>query len=157
VTPPTDPARQRVPPWVFPVLLALPLWAVLYGGAFGERVAAERTPVQLGRTLYRSAGCSGCHGSNGQGSPNIPGLTSTTKTFPDINAHIAWVSEGSLNKKGEPYGAQGRIAGGGMPGFGQQLTAEEVLAVVCYERVVVSRQDPPPAQCDPPSETAARG
>src|SRR5207302_10586463 len=62
-------ARQRrIPTWVFPVLVALPFWAILYIGAFGshKQVVAE-TPAQVGARVFTSAGCSGCHGAQGQG------------------------------------------------------------------------------------------
>lgn len=141
------PARRRVPPWVLPILATLPLWAVLYAGSFGDRASAEQSPVQLGERIYRSSGCSGCHRSNGQGSATVPALKSTHKTFPEFSAHVQWVEEGSLTKKGDAYGEEGRVATGGMPGFGQQLSVEEIAAVVCYERVTLSRQEPPPAEC----------
>src|SRR5438270_2499207 len=47
-------ARQRrIPTWVFPVLVALPFWAILYIGAFGshKQVVAE-TPAQVGARVF---------------------------------------------------------------------------------------------------------
>jgi mono/diheme cytochrome c family protein len=129
-----------------PVLVALPLWAVLYGGAFGERATTEEGPVQKGQVVYRSAGCSGCHGPTGGGGVG-PALSNVLKTFPDFKDHVAWVRSGSAPYKGQPYGATGKIATGGMPGF-KNLTDEEVVAVVCHERVDYGKADPLPPECE---------
>jgi mono/diheme cytochrome c family protein len=135
-----------VPAWALPVLVALPLWAVIYGGAFGERAATEEGPVQAGAIVYRSAGCSGCHGPTGGGGVG-PALANVTKTFPAFEDHVAWVRSGSKPVTGKPYGATGKIATGGMPSF-PKLTDEEVVAVVCHERVTYGKAELPP-ECDP--------
>jgi len=56
------------------------------------------------------------------------------ETFPDEAAHIDWVKTGSQPFAGKPYGATGKIATGGMPGFEGSLSEEEIQAVVAYER-----------------------
>ena len=62
------------------------------------------------------------------------------KTFPDPVEHEKFVSEGSSKIKGQPYGDPAREGGqhtaasGGMPSFAGQLSAEEITAVVTYER-----------------------
>ncbi|HZN16402.1 MAG TPA: cytochrome c [Acidimicrobiales bacterium] len=137
-------ARQRrIPTWAFPVLVALPLWAVLYVGAFGSHQASvAETPEQVGARIYGTAGCSGCHGAAGQGAvgPKLAGGEAKL-TFPDEAAHIDWVKTGSQTKaKGTPYGDPNRPGGqhvvvsGGMPAFQGKLSDAEIAAVVAYER-----------------------
>lgn len=127
------PAATRVPTWVIPALAALPLWGFLYLGIFGER-GAEGEPVVSGAQVY-SQNCASCHGANGEGGvgPPMDG-GSSVETFPDEAAHIEWVKKGSQPVAGQPYGAQGKIATGGMPGFEGSLSEEEIQAVVTYER-----------------------
>ena len=143
VAPYVEPAiPRRVPAWVYPVIAVLPFWAFVYFGAFGERESGPVDPMVLGEQVYQEAGCAGCHGANGQGSGNFPKLAEgeTLKTFPDEAEHIRWVETGSAPFKGQPYGDPNREGGqkvattGGMPGFSGSLSAEEIEAVVLYER-----------------------
>lgn len=137
----TDPGpRSGIPYWMMPVLLILPLWAIVYMGAFGERAStAKASPQQL-----YTANCASCHGATGQGGvgPALQG-GSTKQTFPDEAAHIAWVENGSSAVKGQPYGSPDRPGGqriatsGGMPAFKGQLTDEEIKMIVDYERNVL--------------------
>lgn len=145
--PAAPPRKQRVPAWAMPVLVALPLWAILYGGAFGERQTNEETPAQAGQLVYRSQGCSSCHGATGGGGVG-PALSGVVKTFPKFEDQVAWVRSGSAPFKGKPYGATGKIATGGMPGF-PDLTDAEVIAVVCHERVNYGKANPIPPECEP--------
>jgi mono/diheme cytochrome c family protein len=136
-----------------PVIVALPLWAVLYGGAFGERKVAAVGKVAEGQAVYASAGCSGCHGPTGAGSGQFPSLHNVTKTFPSFADHVAWVQTGSAPFKGQTYGNSGRVATGGMPAFKGPLTDAQIIAVVCHERVDFGGQNPPPPEClDTPAE-----
>jgi mono/diheme cytochrome c family protein len=146
--PPAKPVKQRVPIWAGAALLALPLWAVLYGGAFGERATTEATgPVAQGALVYRSAGCGGCHGPTGGGGVG-PALADVNKTFPDFADHVEWVKTGSKAFQGQTYGNSGRTATGGMPGFVDSLSEEEIIAVVCHERVAYGKADPLPPECE---------
>ena len=131
--------RNRVPMWVMPVLVALPFWALLYFGAFGERHSAEAAPPD-GAAVYQSAGCAGCHGASGEGGvgPALSGGESKL-TFPDEADHVSWVNTGSGPFANQPYGDPDReggqrVATGTMPGFANSLSAEEIQAVVEYER-----------------------
>ncbi len=150
--PPSPPRKQRVPGWAMPVLVALPLWAVLYGGAFGERATSVETPVQVGSGVYKAVGCAGCHGAGGGGGIG-PAMDNVVKTFPEFADHVAWIRSGSAPFKGKPYGAEGTIATGGMPAF-PNLSDEEVIAVVCHERVAYAKAELPP-ECDPAAAGAA--
>jgi mono/diheme cytochrome c family protein len=142
---PRGPHKTKVPLWVMPVLVALPLWAFLYPGAFGNhhKVAAA-DPLTIGNQVYHSAGCSGCHGSNGEGGVG-PALHAgeSVKTFPNVADQIAWVKNGSQSlKQGTAYGDANRAGGqrtvkeptGDMPAFGSTLSTQQIQAVVQYER-----------------------
>lgn len=134
--------QRKIPTWVFPALVALPFWAILYIGAFGSREAVEaETPEQVGARVY-AANCSSCHGGAGQGGAG-PALAAgqAALTFPNEEDHITWVREGSQTKpRGMPYGDAAREGGqrtvqsGGMPAFQGKLSEEEMAAVVTYER-----------------------
>ncbi|HEX2850043.1 MAG TPA: c-type cytochrome, partial [Acidimicrobiales bacterium] len=128
---------------------------ILYSGAFGERkTAGANDPVTIGQGVFASAGCSGCHGPTGGGGVG-PALDNVTKTFPKFDDQIAWVTNGSASLKGQPYGATGKIATGGMPGFGTTLSKEQIIAVVCHERVDYGKESPVPAQCQAGAAPAA--
>ena len=131
--------RSGIPVWMMPVILLLPLWAIVYMGAFGESSTAAG-PAS-GQEIFQQAGCVNCHGAQGQGGvgPALAG-GEVVKTFPTAADHEKFVSEGSATIKGQPYGDAGREGGqrtaasGGMPSFAGQLTPEEITAVVTYER-----------------------
>jgi mono/diheme cytochrome c family protein len=141
-------ARPKVPKWAIPVLAALPLWALVYAGTLYIPSAASADPVlSEGEEIY-AAQCAGCHGGaggGGQGRPLSDG--EVLLTFPDPADHITWVAEGSAAVgEGNPYGdperpggqhIAGETAGGVMPGFGEALSEEEILAVVRYEREIL--------------------
>jgi mono/diheme cytochrome c family protein len=124
---------------MMPVILLLPLWAIIYLGAFGESstAAGPRTGAQI----FQQAGCVNCHGAQGQGGvgPQLAG-GQVSKTFPNQADQEAFVHTGSSGIKGQPYGDPAREGGqhiaksGGMPSFAGQLTDEEITAVVTYER-----------------------
>jgi len=134
--------KSGIPVWMMPVLLILPLWAIVYMGAFAEQESNEPlTGVALGAQVYTSAGCGGCHGARGQGGVGPPlAAGEVAQTFPDMEAQVEFVKQGSGPIRGQPYGDPGRPGGqhvaasGGMPGFGTQLSDEEIRAVVQYER-----------------------
>ncbi len=62
--------------------------------------------------------------------PNLTG-GSEVRQFPDIGSHIVFVTEGSV--RGQAYGTGGQ-GSGAMPGFGRLYTADQIDAVVRYER-----------------------
>ncbi len=137
---PTGP-KGGIPVWVYPVLVLLPLWAIVYLGAFGTPKVVAQTPEARGAAVFTKAGCSGCHGAKGEGGvgPKLAGGEAKA-TFPTEADHIAWVETGSGPKRGQPYGDAGRAGGqhidktGGMPAFKGQLSDEEIKDVVAYER-----------------------
>ncbi len=131
--------RSGIPVWMMPVILLLPLWAIVYLGAFGESSTAAGPAT--GEEIFQTAGCVNCHGAQGQGGvgPPLAG-GEVAKTFPNEEDHVKFVSEGSSKIKGQPYGDPAREGGqhtaasGGMPAFAGQLTEEEITLVVQYER-----------------------
>lgn len=126
--------KRRLPVRAIVVLAALPFWAFLYAGAFGERATeTPQTTYERGRSVY--VYCAGCHGVSGEGVTG-PALTDVEATFPDVESHKAWVRGGSGSVGvGNPYGdpKRGRIARGGMPPF-PKLSEADLEAVVLYER-----------------------
>ncbi|MDQ6928962.1 MAG: cytochrome c [Actinomycetota bacterium] len=127
-----------------PVIIILPIWGLLYLGAFGSKGNVVLTPAQVGAKVYATAGCAGCHGAKGEGGvgPALAGGDAKV-TFPNEADHIAWVETGSGPHKGQPYGDPNRPGGqrvaqsGGMPAFKGQLTDAQIAAVVAYEREVL--------------------
>lgn len=107
----------------------------------GGKVAGPAPrPAVSGKAVY-AANCASCHGSRGEGGvgPKLAGGEARL-TFPNEADHITWVKNGSVAVKGRRYGDPNRPGGqrgpatGAMPGFGAQLTDEQIAAVVAYER-----------------------
>ena len=145
--PPAKPAKQRVPVWAGAVLAMMPLWAILYGGAFGERSSGEEGgPVEHGAVVYKASGCNGCHGDQGGGGVGPP-MDDVIEQFPEFADHVEWVKVGSKPVQGQPYGEKGTVATGGMPGFENSLSEEDIIAVVCHERVTLAGGEVPP-ECE---------
>lgn len=144
--------RKRIPYWVMPVLLFLPLWAFIYVGTLEEPEQGPTGLVGEGAEIF-SANCAQCHGAGGAGQNTGPQLSEgeVLLTFPadpdglGLAQQIEWVVKGTNDiGVGVPYGAPDRPGGGHvggwfsgapMPGFADTLAAEEILAVVLYERV----------------------
>ncbi len=142
VAPPRGPHKVRVPLWVMPVLIALPLWAFLFPGAFESHKKATATnPIVLGNQVYHSSGCSGCHGANGEGGVG-PALHAgqSVLTFPNVQDQVNWIKTGSIPFTGKMYGNPNRPGGqrgpakGDMPAFAGTLSEAQIDAVVAYER-----------------------
>jgi mono/diheme cytochrome c family protein len=139
---PTGPHKLPVPVWVMPVLVAIPLWAFFFPGAFSKhQKAVVSDPVTIGNQVYH-ANCSTCHGSNGEGGvgPALHGGVSAI-TFPNVADQINWVKNGSTGlPKNAPYGDANRTGGqhvaakNDMPGFANSLSATQIQDVVTYER-----------------------
>jgi mono/diheme cytochrome c family protein len=142
IAPPRGPHKTKVPIWVMPVLIAIPLWAFLYPAAFtSHKKTVVTDPLALGQQIYTSAGCSGCHGATGGGGvgPALHGGQAVL-TFPNIQDQLNWVKTGSQSlTPGTPYGNPNRpggqrVAKGDMPAFGSTLSPQQIQDVVMYER-----------------------
>jgi mono/diheme cytochrome c family protein len=146
--------RKKVPLWVMPVLLFLPLWGVLYAQTFSDAPGGELTQLDEGAAIY-AAQCASCHGGGGAGGVGRQlSDGEVLKTFPTIEGQLEYVALGTDGYgSGQPYGDPAREGGphvagsfGIMPAFGEQLTAEELLAVVRYEREVLGGEEPESSQ-----------
>lgn len=135
-------SRQKVPYWVMPLLLFLPFWLIMYVGTL-EAPTREEGVLYEGGVVYVEAGCANCHGAAGAGGTG-PAFTggSIIETFADAEGQMAWVTHGSqgfsdagLDTYGDNATAIGSYNGSAMPAFGADLTTEELIAVVFYERI----------------------
>ncbi|ANO34189.1 cytochrome c oxidase subunit II [Vibrio breoganii] len=90
-----------------------------------EQKALEKTLgmdelMALGKDVYEGR-CAVCHQSNGLGVANVfPAMKGSAVVLGDVNGHIDIIANG--------------VSGTAMQAFGTQLTAEEIAAVVTYER-----------------------
>ncbi len=147
--------RQRIPMWIMPVLLFLPVWAFIYVGTLEEPTRGIEGILGDGEEVYSSvAACATCHGGSGAGTNSGPSLTKEELllTFPDdeqglgLAQHIEWVVKATDGiGVGRPYGSpeQGRVAGwfGNMPDFGTAISGYDLLAAVLYERAVLGESE----------------
>ena len=143
-------SRPKVPVWALPVLAMLPIWAIVYAGVLFVPEEGITDPVlREGEGIFAQS-CASCHGNEGEGGVGRPlNAGEVVLTFPDPADHIAFVSNGSP-PAGTPYGSPDRpggqhiardTPGGAMPAFGGTLSAEEILAVVRYEREIVGGEE----------------
>jgi mono/diheme cytochrome c family protein len=145
--------RKKLPRWMPPVGVAALLWTFIYAGVLFSPGVTITDPVLLqGKEIFATQ-CSGCHGAGGEGGTGRPLAGQALLTFPKIADHLSWVHNGSP-AKGTAYGDPNRPGGqhvsqdnwGAMPPFGQEnggpLSADEILAVVRYEREVLNDATP---------------
>lgn len=153
-----EPARAEtpapVPTWAWVLLLVIAAWASFYiaqqwnaperfassptyrpytGQNNHEQTAIQSPPASdanIGATLYRTS-CSSCHQANGEGIPGAfpPLAGDPVVTAQDPTQHIRVVL----------FGMQGEAIDGveysaAMPPFSEQLSDEEVAAIINHER-----------------------
>ncbi len=131
-------ARKKIPVWAVPVLIFLPFWAIIFAGTL-ESPPRDSEIIALGREVYEGdGGCSGCHGAEGGGGVG-PALSDgeVIEGFNDWKDHVIWIVNGSPPEAGGVYNDAGDESEGGMPSFGEDLSAREILAVVYFERVEI--------------------
>lgn len=135
--------RRKMPFWIIPVLLFLPVWGAMYFGTL-ERVPQGLTGLLgEGEEIYIESGCSGCHGAEGGGGIG-PAFSDgeINITFTSIEDQMVWIAQGSaIVGTGIDYSSPGDPAkpvAGGMPSFGLgasgALDVEQLLAVTLFER-----------------------
>ncbi len=135
--------RKKIPYWIVPVLLFLPVWGMFYYGTL-ERVPQGLTGLLgEGEHLYVEAGCSGCHGGEGGGGIG-PAFADgeVHETFTTIEDQMVWITQGSaVVGTGQNYASpdgRARQVAGGMPSYGTgaaiELDVEQLLSVTLYER-----------------------
>lgn len=143
--------RKKVPFWAMATLSLMPVWGFMYVRALTEGGHAEAGPLGEGAEVYGS--CASCHGGSGEGGSGYAFTNGDVlKTFPKIEDQIRFVFYGTeqYNLAGvEIYGNPDRDGGarlsgvkGPMPGWGTQLSNEEIVAVVCHERYTLGGADP---------------
>ena len=128
-------SRKKIPVWAVPVLIFLPFWAIIFAGTL-ESPERDTEIIAMGREVYEgSGGCAGCHGAEGGGGIG-PALVDgeVLGAFVDWRDHVIWVVNGSP-PAGQVYNDEGEISTAGMPSNGDKLSAQEILAVVYFERV----------------------
>ena len=143
--------RRKVPFWAMATLSLMPVWGLMYVRALTDGGEVEAGPLGEGAEVYNN--CASCHGAAGGGGVGYPFAEGEVlKTFPHIEDQIRYVYYGTeqYNLAGvEIYGNPEREGGphvtgeqGVMPGFGGQLSEEEIVAVICHERYTLAGADP---------------
>jgi mono/diheme cytochrome c family protein len=98
-------------------------------------------------------------GGTGEPLPMIPGGGAygpalldgrVVRQFPTVDDHVKFIESGSVFQ--QAYGVRG-VGSGGMPGYGEVLTDEQIAAIVEYERTLTSPVDSE-AAADNTSETS---
>ncbi len=114
----------------------------------GSAYGSVGDPYTHGATVYATAGCVACHGATGGGGANFPAFTggALLATFPEgqCSMQVDWVTLGTNGWPDVTYGANKKPVGGSgatMPAWGSVLTADEIRAVVVYERVAFGGED----------------
>lgn len=142
--------RKKLPFWIIPVLVSLPVWGIFYFGTL-ERVPQGLTGLLgEGEEYYVESGCSGCHGAEGGGGIG-PSLRNgeVHLTFTTLEDQIVWIVQGSAvvgtgNNYASPDGRVRQVAGQ-MPGFGlgaaNELNFEFTLGVTLFERTQFGNED----------------
>lgn len=141
-------ARKRIPVWVLPVIVALPVWALSFAGTMQQPETEDILLVDA-ELVYGS--CSGCHGGTGGGGVGFQlSDGQVLQTFPDAVDMMVHVARGSDAIAGEEYGAvradgSRRVSGargrGPMPAQLNTLSQVELEVVVFHERAILSGED----------------
>ena len=110
----------------------------------GRAVDTTGNILAVGEAVFET--CAGCHGANGEGGVG-PALATVLATFSSCPDHIEWVAlaTGGFQEAGiDTYGDLAATVGGGgfMPGFATSNTADEIAAVVAFERIRFGGADP---------------
>jgi mono/diheme cytochrome c family protein len=132
-------------------LSLMPVWGFMYVRALTDGGEVSAGPIGEGAEVYNN--CAGCHGAGGGGGVGYAFAEGEVlKTFPNIEDQIRYVYYGTeqYNIAGvDVYGNPEREGGahqtgvrGVMPGFGGQLSEEEIVAVICHERYTLAGADP---------------
>jgi len=143
--------RRKVPFWAMATLSLMPVWGFIYVRALTDGGEVSEGPLAAGAEIYGN--CASCHGGGGGGGVGYAFTEGEVlKTFPNIEDQVRYVFYGTeqYNLAGvEVYGNPDREGGphltgerGVMPGFGGQLSAYEIVEVICHERYTLGGADP---------------
>jgi len=132
--------RKKIPYWVMPVLLFLPIWLIMYVGTLEEPTRSEGVLYEGGEVYAEH--CASCHGGGGGGGVG-PGFNNGAiiETFAHFEDQVAWVvhgTQGYADAGRSSYGDTELALGGSganMPAFGDELTSAELVYAVFYERI----------------------
>lgn len=137
-------SRKKIPLWATPLMLALVPWSIFYAGTLEPAPTNTLTVLAEGEVIY-NANCASCHGGTGGGGVG-PALSdgAVLATYEDPADQVRWVYLGSTGGKNDDgtYGDRGTVSKGGMPAFGGQLSALEIISAVLWERQQLSGEDP---------------
>ena len=96
------------------------------GAVSAQSATDDPAQSEAGEAVF-SGSCAGCHGASGEGSATGRPLTGIASQQPDRLIHIASVTDGK----------------GGMPAFGEQLSADEIDAAISYVRLAFLAEEGP--------------
>ena len=133
-------SRKKIPYWVMPVLLFLPVWLIMYVGTLEEPAHQEGVLYEGGEVYAEN--CASCHGGGGGGGVG-PAFNNgaVIETFASVEDQVAWIvhgTQGYIDAGRETYGDTDVALGGSganMPTFGAQLAASEIVWATFYERI----------------------
>ncbi len=140
-------ARKRIPMWVLPVIVGLPIWALSFAGTMQQPESDDILLIDAELTYANCASCHGAGGGGGSGYALSDG--EVLATFPDVVDQMVHVARGSDAIIGQEYGAERddgtRVAGGrgqgAMPAQINSLSQVELELVIFHERAILSGED----------------
>lgn len=143
-------------------LSLMPVWGFMYVRALTDGGETAAGPLGEGAEVYNN--CASCHGAAGGGGVGYPFTDGEIlETFPNIEDQIRYVYYGTeqyniadvdvYGNPERPGGAHLTGERGVMPGFGGQLTDEEIVAVICHERYTLGGADPTSEEYEAEFET----
>jgi mono/diheme cytochrome c family protein len=104
--------------------------------ASAQTPAATARGLASGEAIFR-AGCAGCHGATGAGAPETSTMFDRPSTFPDFTDCPTTTPELDLDWKATiTQGGHGRGFSPIMPSFADELTSDQVDAVIKYLRTL---------------------
>jgi mono/diheme cytochrome c family protein len=126
---------------LFLLALAAPPAARAQSGARG---------LTSGAAIYQ-AGCAGCHGPNGEGAPHESTGFDRPPTFPDFSDCASTTPELDVDWKATiAQGGRGRGFSRIMPSFADELTSEQIDAVVGHLRTLCRERSWPRGELNLP-------
>jgi mono/diheme cytochrome c family protein len=100
----------------------------------GARAQSAARGLTSGAAIYQ-AGCAGCHGPNGEGAPQASTGFDRPSTFPDFSDCASTTPELDVDWKATiTHGGRGRGFSRIMPAFADELTPDQIDAVVAHLR-----------------------
>jgi len=118
------------------ILLQTSLFLGIATVSFAQTAAAPTTARGLtsGEAIYQ-AGCAGCHGATGAGAPETSTVFDRPSTFPDFTDCNGTTPELDVDWKSTiTQGGHGRGFSRIMPAFEDELTSQQIDAVIGYLR-----------------------